>query len=229
MNAEGFFAEVAAALGADSVDCAGATIAHYAATTLPAGDRAPLGVVRPGSTAEVQAVVLAARRHRVPLYPTSTGWNLGMGNRAPVADGQVVVDLAARMNRILEIDETLAYCVVEPGVTFKALHEELAARGSRLMMSPTSGPPLGGLIGNALDRGAGSGPYGNHFDMSCGIEVVLGTGAVIRTGDGSLDQAEVPNWHVSKYSFGPALDGLFTQSNFGIVTRMGMWLQPRPR
>ena len=31
-----------------------------------------------------------------------------------------------------------------------------------------------------------------------------------------------------KYSFGPILDGLFTQSNFGIVTRMGVWLQPRP-
>jgi 4-cresol dehydrogenase (hydroxylating) len=36
------------------------------------------------------------------------------------------------------------------------------------------------------------------------------------------------NWHTSKYSFGPIFDGLFTQSNFGIVTRMGVWLLPRP-
>mgnify|MGYP001952245420 FL=1 len=60
------------------------------------------------------------------------------------------------------------------------------------------------------------------------MEVVLGNGDVIRTGDGSLAGSSHPNWHVSKYSFGPALDGLFSQSNFGIVTRVGMWLMPRP-
>ena len=36
------------------------------------------------------------------------------------------------------------------------------------------------------------------------------------------------NWHTSKYTFGPILDGLFAQSNYGIVTRMGVWLLPRP-
>lgn len=64
--------------------------------------------------------------------------------------------------------------------------------------------------------------------MCCGMEIVLGTGDLIRTGDGSLDAPEQLNWHLSKYSFGPALDGLFTQSNFGIVTRVGIWLMPRP-
>ncbi len=227
-DAAAFFARMEAELGPGHVDRSAAAIAQYGTTTLPGGDRPPLGIVRPGSTAEVQAVVRCANAHHVPLYPTSTGWNLGLGSRAPVAAGQVVVDLAARMNAIIEIDETLAFCSVEPGVTFQALHDELVRRNSRLMISPTSGPPLGGLIGNALDRGAGAGPYGDHFGMSCGLEVVLGTGDILRTGDGSLDQVEIPNWHVSKYSFGPALDGLFTQSNFGIVTRMGMWLQPRP-
>ncbi|HMF23633.1 MAG TPA: FAD-linked oxidase C-terminal domain-containing protein, partial [Pseudolabrys sp.] len=53
-------------------------------------------------------------------------------------------------------------------------------------------------------------------------------GEVVRTGDGSLNHDHLVNWHTSKYSFGPILDGLFTQSNFGIVTRMGVWLLPRP-
>lgn len=71
---------------------------------------------------------------------------------------------------------------------------------------------------------------GSHFDNVCGMEIVLGNGDVIRTGDGSLEggAADRANWHVTKYSFGPALDGLFTQSNYGIVTRMGMWLMQQP-
>jgi 4-cresol dehydrogenase (hydroxylating) len=60
------------------------------------------------------------------------------------------------------------------------------------------------------------------------MEVVLGTGEVMRTGDGSLNHDRLVNWHTSKYSCGPILDGLFTHSNFGIVTRIGIWLLPRP-
>ena len=108
------------------------------------------------------------------------------------------------------------------------LHDELARRGNKLMVSATSGPPHGGIIGNALDRGAGYGPYFDHFGMLCGMEIVLGNGDVIRTGDGGLDTEDPINWHVSRFSSGPALDGLFAQSNFGIVTRVGIWLMPRP-
>ncbi len=176
----------------------------------------------------MQRIVQLANDQDVPLFPVSTGWNLGLGARAPIHDGQVIVDLGRRMDRIVEINETLGYCVVEPGVTFIALHEELGRRGSRLVMSPTAGPPLGGPLGNALDKGGGAGPNGSHFDNVCGMEIVLGNGDLIRTGDGSLEGTEHPNWHVTKYSFGPALDGLFTQSNYGIVTRIGLWLGQRP-
>jgi 4-cresol dehydrogenase (hydroxylating) len=132
------------------------------------------------------------------------------------------------MNRILEIDERLGFAVVEPGVSYQAMYDELVRRGNKLMLDVTSGPPQGGMLGNALDKGAGYTPYFDHFGFSCGMEVVLGNGEVMRTGDGSLNQDRLVNWHTSKYSFGPILDGLFTQSNFGIVTRMGVWLLPRP-
>jgi 4-cresol dehydrogenase (hydroxylating) len=223
-----FLAEAAALLGAPNCASGEAIRAEYGAHSLPVPDRPPAAVLFPGSTAEVQGVVRLANRHGAKLFPVSTGWNLGLGNRAPMEAGQVVLDLARRMNRILEVDEELGYCVVEPGVTFEDLHAELLRRGSRLMISPTAGPPLGGPLGNALDKGGGAGPLGSHFDNVCGMEVVLGTGEVIRTGDGGLDAPAHPNWHVTKYSFGPALDGLFTQSNYGIVTRMGMWLGGRP-
>ncbi|HEV7264002.1 MAG TPA: FAD-binding oxidoreductase [Falsiroseomonas sp.] len=224
-----FLAEAEAELGTEGITTEDAVRAEYGAHSLPVPDAPPAAVLFPASTAQVQGIVALANRHRAPLFPVSTGWNLGLGTRAPMAPGQVVVDLSRRMNRIIEVEEDLGYCVVEPGVTFEAMYAELERRGSRLMMSPTAGPPLGGLLGNALDKGGGAGPNGNHFDNVCGMEVVLGNGDIIRTGDGGLDAPEHPNWHVTKYSFGPALDGLFTQSNFGIVTRIGMWLAERPK
>lgn len=227
-NFDAFFQEIARSLGAEAVNRSEETLIRYGENTMPGGDRRPAGVVYPGSTAEVQTVVRAANTHRVPLYPVSTGNNIGLGSRSASTAGQVILDLGRRMNRILEINDRLAYAVVEPGVTYQAMYDELVRRGNQLMLDVTSGPPQGGMIGNSLDKGAGYTPYFDHFGFSCGMEVVLGNGELLRTGDGSLDADTLVNWHTSKYSFGPILDGLFTQSNFGVVTRMGLWLMPRP-
>jgi 4-cresol dehydrogenase (hydroxylating) len=55
--------------------------------------------------------------------------------------------------------------------------------------------------------------------------VVLASGEVIQTGAGPPDS---PAWHTFKWGAGPYLEGLFSQSNFGIVTRAGIWLMPEP-
>jgi 4-cresol dehydrogenase (hydroxylating) len=225
---ESFFAEIEGRLGPDSVNRSKETALRYGENTMPAGSRAVAGVLYPASTPDVQAMLLAANRHGVAIYPNSTGNNIGLGSRSPVLNGQVVMDLGRRMNRILEINEKMGYAVVEPGVSYQALYDELVRLGDRLMLDVTSGPPEGGMIGNALDKGAGYTPYFDHFGFSCGLEVVLGNGEIIRTGDGAIESGHLVNWHTSKYSLGPILDGLFTQSNYGIVTRMGVWLLPRP-
>ena len=82
------------------------------------------------------------------------------------------------------------------------------------------------MIGNTLDHGVGYLPGGNHAESMCGMEVVLASGEVIRTGMGAM--AGNHAWHAHRRGFGPAVDSLFMQSNFGIVTRMGKWLTPRP-
>ena len=227
-NFETFWSDVISALGRDSVNLTEETCRRYGENTMPGGDRLPAGVVYPASTADVQTIIRAAAKHGAPLYPTSTGNNIGLGSRSAVRAAQVIVDLGRRMNRILEVNERLAYAVVEPGVSYQAMYDELLRRGNTLMLDVTSGPPQGGMLGNALDKGAGYGPYFDHFGFACGIEVVLGNGDVLRTGDGALESTEQLNWHTSKYSFGPILDGLFAQSNYGVVTRMGIWLLPRP-
>ena len=227
-NLAAFLADVEGALGTGSINQTAETLERYGEHTLPGSDNPPSAVVYPASTADVQAIVRAANSHRVSLYPVSTGNNIGLGSRSPNAAGRVVVDLGRKMNRILEVNDTLAYAVVEPGVSYQSMYDELVRLGDRLMLDVTSGPPQGGMLGNALDKGAGYTPYFDHFGFSCGLEIVLPNGEILRTGDGALDSINISNWHTSKYSFGPILDGMFAQSNYGIVTRMGIWLMPRP-
>ena len=225
---DAFVARIGRELDVEAITTSADSRARYGEHTLPGAEHVPAAIVFPDSTRAVQKLVQTANDLKVPLYPISNGQSIGLGSKAPVRPGQVVVDLGRRMARILEVNETLGYCVVEPGVSFQSMHEELVRRESKLMISPTAGPPQGSLLGNALDKGGGGGAYADHFGMCCGMEVVLGNGEIIRTGDGSLDGPEQLNWHVSKYSFGPTLDGLFTQSNYGIVTQVGVWLMPRP-
>jgi (+)-pinoresinol hydroxylase len=56
--------------------------------------------------------------------------------------------------------------------------------------------------------------------------VVLANGDVLRTGMGAMPGAQ--SWQQYKFGFGPWIDGMFSQSNFGVVTKMGFWLMPEP-
>ena len=125
---DAFVRELTDELGEQVVSTDSATITRFGETTLPAGSREPCCALFPASTAEVQTIVRAANRHRVTLYPVSTGNNIGLGSRAPVRAGCAVLDLGRRMNRILEIDDALGIAVLEPGVSFQQLHDELARR-----------------------------------------------------------------------------------------------------
>jgi 4-cresol dehydrogenase (hydroxylating) len=185
---------------------------------------APSAVVRPGSVEEIQAVLRIANAHRLPLWTVSRGRNLGYGGPAPRVRGSVVVELS-RLNRILEVDEDLGYALLEPGVSFFDLYEHLRANGHRLWMS-APGLGWGSVVGNALERGFGQAPYGEHSAAICGLEVLLANGELVRTGMGAIGDGRA--WHVYKGGYGPSLDGLFMQSNYGIVTKMGLWLLPQP-
>jgi 4-cresol dehydrogenase (hydroxylating) len=180
--------------------------------------------VLPTSTEEVQAVVRAANEHRIPLYTHGQGRNNGYGGPAPRVTGSVVISLRG-MNRILEINDELAYAVVEPGVKWFDLHEALVADGHPLFAAITD-LGWGSVIGNSMDNGITYGPNSQDFGAPCGMEVVLADGSLLRTGMGAMENN--PTWHLYKRGLGPALDPLFIQSNFGIVTKMGYWLTPKP-
>ncbi len=83
------------------------------------------------------------------------------------------------MNRVVEINEDLAYAVVEPGVTWFDLHDALRAGGHQLMVSI---PDLGwsSVIGNSMDNGITYLPNGADHMAPTGLEVVLPDGDLLR-------------------------------------------------
>ena len=191
-----------------------------------ADERTASAAVAPDNADQVVELVRIANRYRVPIYPISTGKNLGYGGAAPALAGSGVLDLK-RMNRIVEIDERNGYVVVEPGVSYFDLYNYIQDKGLKLWIDVPS-PGWGSVLGNALDGGVGVtlAPYRDHFEAHCGIEVVLPNGRMMRTGMGALPGAKT--WQQFKPGFGPRIDGLFKQSNYGVVTKMGFWLMPPP-
>jgi len=223
-------AEISAIVGQEWIFTAEEDLYTYRDSYSPLWDtpdeRLASAGVAPASVEELQAVVKVAAKHRLPIYPISTGKNLGYGGAAPNYSGSVVIDLK-RMNRILEIDETRCFALVEPGVSYFDLYNEIQKRGSNLWIDCPE-PGWGSVLGNALERGIGytHTNYRDHWGAHCGLEVVLANGEVMRTGMGAMPGAQT--WQDNPYGFGPLVDGLFSQGNFGIVTKMGIRLMAAP-
>ena len=169
----------------DDARLAAANAATYATTQRAAG------IIEPASVEDIQACLRIANQFHVSVYPISTGKNWGYGSRVPAQDGSVIMALH-RMNGILELSEELAYVTVEPGVTMKQLYEFLIAKESRLMVPATGSAPTTSLIGNALERGLVVGPHSDRFGQTCGLEVVLPTGALVPRHElpGSLERLQ---------------------------------------
>jgi hypothetical protein len=70
-------------------------------------------------------------------------------------------------------------------------------------------------------------PTGLHHEHIAGLEVVLANGDVVRTGQFGMTTS--PSAHLTKLTFGPSIEGLFLQSNLGIVTKMGIHMTPQPQ
>ncbi|RYO90510.1 hypothetical protein DL762_002645 [Monosporascus cannonballus] len=144
----------------------------------------PSIIVYPGSTEEVRQVVLWANEYRIPIFPISMGRNFGYGGAAPRVRGSVVIDLGRRMDKILDISPEAYTCLLEPGVSYFALYNEIRARGYEDLWINVPDVGGGSVLGNAIDRGVGYTPYGDHWACHSGLEIVLPTGEVIRTGMG---------------------------------------------
>lgn len=175
--------------------------------------------------ATVPAVMRIAFEHRVPVYPISTGHNWGYGTALPARDGCVIIDLGG-LQRIVHFDAEFGVVTVEPGVTQGMLADFLEAGQHPFLVPVTGAGPTCSLLSNALERGYGVTPLTDHFSAVTDIEAVLPDGSLYRTAmreAGGEELARLFKWGIGPYSV-----GLFTQSGFGIVTRMSIVLARRP-
>lgn len=202
-------------------------LAPYTRLMLPEDERLhqPCGSVSAASLEQIQKILAVSNRYRIPLWTISTGRNFGYGEAAPATPGQMVLDLR-RMNRIIEVDAELGTALVEPGVTYRQLQDYLTEHNLPFWFNHPSPAPIVGPVGNTLERGMGYTRYQEQAQHFCGMEVVLADGSVVRTAMGGAENSR--SWQAYRWGYGPWIDGLFCQSNLGIVTKLGMWLMRKP-
>ena len=181
--------------------------------------------LQPISAKEVQAVLLVANLHNIPVHPISTGNNWGFGGANPVIDNAVIIDLS-RMNKILDFNEELGVITVEPGVTQGQIAEYLKKNEYPFMLSTIVSGPNCSYLANALERGIGMIPPRDRFLSLSALKAVLADGSVYQSliSDAGGDITD----KVYKWGVGPYLDGLFSQGSFGIVTEASFILSRKP-
>ena len=171
----------------------------------------------PVSTDEVSRIMKVASREKIPVTARGAGTNLAGGSVA-VKGGIVLV--FTRMNKILEIDKANRVAVVQPGVINMEFQKELAKQG--LYYPPDPGSVAVSTMGGNVAENAG-GPravkYGVTKDYLLGVEVVLASGEILRTGGKTLK-------NVSGYNLTQLFCG--SEGTLGLITEMTFKLIPLP-
>jgi glycolate oxidase len=192
------------------------TLKAYGIDALRRGHAADL-VVFPGSAAEIAAIARLCHETRTPLVPRGAGTGY-TGGAVPVRGG-IVLSLE-RLTRVLEIDEASLLAVVEPGVVTGDLQDAVERVG--LFYPPDPASLRESTIGGNVAECAG-GPrafkYGVTKQYVLGLEAVLPTGEIIRTGGRTVK-------NVVGYDLTQLIVG--SEGTLAIVTQITLRLVPKP-
>ncbi|KJK43477.1 FAD-linked oxidase [Lentzea aerocolonigenes] len=216
---ETLLAELRTAVGAEGVLVDADVTASYQRDMMPlAPYGSPLAVVFPLNTEQVQAVVRACARHRVPVVPRGAG--SGLSGAANAVDGCVVL-VMTKMDAIVEIDADNRLAVVEPGVVNLDLRGAVEKDGLFYPPDPSSYDWC--TIGGNLSTNAGGlccVKYGVTTDSVLGLEVVLADGEVLRTGRRTVKG--VAGYDLTKLFVG-------SEGTLGVITKATLALKPLPQ
>ncbi|MBW2147129.1 MAG: FAD-binding protein [Deltaproteobacteria bacterium] len=174
-------------------------------------------VVFPDGAGEISSVLKLANEKRFPVVPRGAGSGF-TGGSLPVRGGAALV--LTRMNRILEIDENNLVAVVEPGVVTADFQNKVEKMGLFYPPDPASlaYSTLGGNVAECAG-GPRATKYGVTRDYVLGLEVVLPTGGVVRTGSRTVKS--VVGYDLTRLMVG-------SEGTLGVITRIVLRLIPLP-
>jgi glycolate oxidase len=175
----------------------------------------PAYVAKPQSAEEVAQLLKSASGHGVPVTARGSGSGLS-GAARPRADGLLIS--FERMNAVLEVDTTNQVAVVQPGVTLTELDAATVDSGLQYMVHPGE---LSSSVGGNVGTNAGgmrAVKYGVARHNVLGLEAVLPTGEIIRTGG-----------KIAKVSTGYDLTQLIvgSEGTLALATEVTVKLHPR--
>ncbi|MGA2925578.1 MAG: FAD-linked oxidase C-terminal domain-containing protein [Solirubrobacteraceae bacterium] len=193
------------------------TLVTYSTDSTPLQRGHPELVVFPQSTEQVAAVLALANEARMPVVPRGSGTNLSGGTVA--LHGGIVLVLT-RMNRLLELSEADLVAVCQPGVRTIELAQAAAAKG--LLFPPDPGSHTTATLGGNVAECAGglrALKYGVTRDYVLGVQAVLPTGEVIRSGGRLVKD-------VAGYDLRRLLCG--SEGTLAVMTELTLRLVPAP-
>ncbi|MCK5421206.1 MAG: FAD-binding oxidoreductase [Deltaproteobacteria bacterium] len=201
-----------------------ATLVKYSKDQSFVSPAKPDFVIFPQSTEEIQEITRLANQTKTPLIPFSSGLNF-YGATIPSNSG-IIINLS-KMDKILSIDEENWFVVVEPGVTYEQLQDELSKNKLRAMI-PLGVSPKRTVLSSTLERdpalAAASFEYGN--DLMLDTEIILPEGDLFRTGlwaSGGRPGSHMGPVRALLYRFFTAAQG-----TFGIMTKMALQVEYLP-
>ena len=197
---------------------------------------------------QIGTILKLANEADLAICPISTGNNWGYGSVNPTAKRKLLLLNLKQLNTITEIDKASGLISITPGVTQQQLAQYLEKNNWPFMAPVTGAGPSCSILSNALERGYGPNPQTDHFSAITSLHYFIAHPdhchreyySAITSLDGNckkecncdadcdcpVGQSSVDASH--KWGLGPYLDGLFTQSNLGIVTKATLRLAPIP-
>jgi glycolate oxidase len=215
--ASGLHARLAELVGDEHVRTDAGALVTYATDATPLERGRPDAVAFPANAQEVAGILRLANELGVPVVPRGSGTNLS-GGTIPHLGGIVLV--LTRMNRLKEVSAAELVAVCEPGVRTIELAQAAAAQG--LLFPPDPGSQTTATIGGNVAECSGglrALKYGITRDYVLGVEAVLPTGEIIRSGGRLVKD-------VAGYDLRRLLCG--SEGTLAVLTELTLRLVPAP-